>query len=208
MSSFSEPRPKSYFGPSKKIAVGLSGFALFLLLGALGWWMFPRPTSQNVGYAPVQPIPFSHLMHAGTLKIDCRYCHTGAYKSIHAGIPSMNVCLNCHSVVLADKSPFIKKLREAYSEGRPIEWVRVYELPDHARFDHKRHVLKGVKCETCHGNVSQMAVIRQETPLTMGWCLGCHRGQTTPKEVMQAIYPNQQNPQGPAAPFNCTTCHY
>src|ERR1035437_7188282 len=113
MSSLSGQSPKFKFGTAKKITRGVVVVILLVASSALGWWMFPRPASQNEGYAPVQPIPFSHLLHAGTLKIDCRYCHTGAYKSIHAGIPSMNICLNCHSVVLADKSPYIKKLREA-----------------------------------------------------------------------------------------------
>lgn len=175
---------------------------------AFGYWMFPTPVSQNVGYTPEQPIPFSHKLHAGQYKMDCRYCHTGAYKSTNATIPPMNVCMNCHSVVDVQNHPYIQWLKTAYKEGKPIEWVRVYELPDHVRFNHKRHVLKGVTCETCHGNVKEMEVISQETPLTMGWCLQCHRNQTTPTYIKELVYPGQKDANGPIARFNCTTCHY
>ena len=207
MSSFSEPHLKPKFGLIHKLVMGAAACVVLLIVAGVGYSMFPRPSSQNEGYAPVQPIPYSHRLHAGAMKIDCRYCHTGAYKSVHAGIPSLNVCMNCHSVVRVD-SPHIQKLRQAFIDGKPIEWVRVHELPDHARFNHKRHVLKGVTCETCHGNVKEMDVITQKQPLTMGWCLGCHRGQTTPKKILMETYPGVKDPVGPVAPFNCSTCHY
>ena len=139
--------------------------------------------------------------------MECRYCHTGAYKSAHATIPSMNVCMNCHSVVKAD-SPYIQQLKQAYTDGQPIEWVRVHELPDHVRFNHKRHVSKGVQCETCHGDLRTMDVVSQQSALTMGWCLNCHRGQTTPQYIRDLVYPGQNNHTDPVAPFNCGTCHY
>lgn len=207
MSRFPEPHSSSKIGLQKKIAIALVALVLLIGGGALAFWMFPTPTSQNVGYAPRQPIPFSHRLHAGTHKIDCRYCHTGAYKSIHAAIPSLNVCMNCHSVVKVD-SPHIQKLRQHFQEGKAIEWVRIHELPDHARFNHKRHVAKGVTCQTCHGNVQEMDVVFQKSPLTMGWCLQCHRGQDTPKKILEDTYPGEKNPKGPVAPFNCGTCHY
>jgi hypothetical protein len=207
MSSFSEPHPKPKLSFTLKILIGSVVTLLLILAAALGFWMFPRPTSQNEGYAPVQPIPFSHRLHAGAMKMDCRYCHTGAYKSVHATVPSLNVCMNCHSVVKLD-SPHIQKLRAAFIEGKPIEWIRVHELPDHVRFNHKRHVLKGVSCETCHGNVREMDVISQKSPLTMGWCLSCHRGHSPPTKLLTETYPGVTDPKGPVAPFSCSTCHY
>ena len=136
----------------KKLGIGLALLVLvFLAAGVAEFY----PTASNQGYAPVQPIPFSHKLHAGDNKIPCLYCHSGAEKSRHATIPSVNVCMNCHTVVKTD-SPHIKKIQEAYANNTPIEWVRVHELPDYVYFPHKRHVAKGVACETCHGNVKAM----------------------------------------------------
>jgi len=188
-----------------KVLIGLVAFFGIILAAAGGYWVFPTPSNQ--GYSPKQPIPYSHRLHAGVYRIDCRYCHGGAYESKHANIPSLNVCMNCHSVVKVD-SPHIQKLQEYYREGKPIEWVRIHELPDHVRFDHKRHVTKGVQCQTCHGNIQEMDVVFQKEPLTMGWCLSCHRGQTTPKYILKQTYPEEKDPHGAVAPFSCSTCHY
>ncbi len=207
MSSVSDPHSKPKFGLLQKTVLAVVLFSGLLAAAAFGFWIFPRPTSQNEGYSPKQPIPFSHKLHAGAMKMECRYCHTGAFKSAHASVPSVNVCMNCHSVVKVT-SPYIQKIREAYQSGKPIEWVRVHELPDHVRFNHKRHISKGVACETCHGNVREMEVITQKAPLTMGWCLQCHRGQTTPKKLLRDAYPGVTDPHGSVAPFNCGTCHY
>ncbi len=184
------------------------GLAVLLAVFAFGGVVifYSYPTASNQGYAPEQPIPFSHKIHAKDNKIACLYCHSGAEKSQHATIPAMSVCMNCHSVVKVD-SPYIQKLRKAYSDGKPIEWIRVHELPDYVYFPHKRHVAKGVSCETCHGNVQEMDRIEQKAALTMGWCMECHRGQTTPHEVLARVYPHVKNPHGPVAPVNCTTCH-
>lgn len=187
----------------KKIGIALSLVAVFLVLGGVAAVF---PSASNQGYAPVQPIPFSHQLHAGTNKIACQYCHTSVEKSRHATVPSVGICMNCHSIVKID-SPYIKQIRAAYAEGKPIEWIRVHELPDHAYFPHKRHVLKGIACETCHGNVKEMTRIYQYAPLTMGWCMECHRGQTTPKNILAKVYPNMKDPHGPVAPINCSTCH-
>jgi len=190
-------------GTQKKLGVSLS----LLVVGALIYGASQYyPTASNQGYAPEQPIPFSHRKHAGENKIQCLYCHSGAEKSRHASIPSMNVCMNCHSVVKVD-SPHIQKLRKAYAEGKPIEWIRVHELPDYVYFPHKRHVAKGIACETCHGNVKEMDRIEQKSALTMGWCMECHRGQTTPRQVMAKMYPHVKDPKGPVAATNCSTCH-
>ena len=187
----------------KKLGIALSLIiAVVVVAGAAAYF----PTASNEGYAPEQPIPYSHKLHAGDLKIQCQYCHSGVEKSRHAGIPSVNVCMNCHSVVKTD-SPYIKQIRKHYLEGTPIEWVRVHELPDYVYFPHKRHVAKGVSCQTCHGPIQEMTKVYQYSALTMGWCMECHRGQTTPRDVLQRIYPDMKDPHGPVASVNCDTCH-
>jgi hypothetical protein len=166
------------------------------------------PTASNEGYQPTQPIPYSHKLHAGQYKIDCKYCHVGVEKGPHATIPPVATCMNCHRVVKTD-SPYIQKIKEAYESGKPIEWVRIHELPDHARFNHRPHVAKGVACQTCHGPIQDMEVVYQAKPLTMGWCLECHRGQTTPREILEKVHPTDADARGkPVAPFDCATCHY
>ncbi|TXI14166.1 MAG: c-type cytochrome [Pedobacter sp.] len=162
-----------------------------LVLGTVGWvgmWN----TDVHTGYQPVQPIKFSHQLHAGVNKIDCQYCHTGAYKSKNASIPSLNVCMNCHNYVQAtDKyngeiSPEIKKIYRALdydpqtkkygSSPKPIQWIRIHNLPDFAYFNHSQHVkVAGVKCQKCHGPIQNMEEVYQYSPLTMKWCINCHR---------------------------------
>lgn len=164
----------------------LVSFVLTVLaIVAFGIFLMP---GRGVGYAPSQPIPFSHERHAGKRKIQCTYCHSNVDKSPHANIPSTAVCMNCHRVVLVD-SPWIKKLTESYEKNEPIQWINVHVLPDFVYFNHQRHIQKGVSCETCHGNVSAMETVEQVSPLTMGWCVNCHR------------QPENQ------APLNCNTCH-
>jgi hypothetical protein len=189
------------------------GIVLILVAGILGGGtviaMFP--TASNQGYAPEQPIPFSHKLHAGTNKIACMYCHSGAEKSRHATIPSLNVCMNCHKVVKTD-SPWIQKITQAYKDNKPIEWVRVHELPDYVYFPHKRHIAVGLQCETCHGDIKTMERVQQKSALTMGWCMECHRGLTTPQNIISKIYPNLSETElaigsHPVAATNCSTCH-
>ena len=127
------------------------------------------------GYAPKQPIAFSHKLHAGQYEIDCNYCHTGVNKSRAATIPAANICMNCHGVVKKE-SPEIQKIYASIENNQPIEWVRVHNLPDLAYFNHSQHVnVGGVECETCHGDVKSMEVVEQRSSLTMGWCIDCHR---------------------------------
>lgn len=127
------------------------------------------------GYAPKQPIAFSHKLHAGEYKIDCNYCHTGVNKGKSAHIPSANICMNCHGAIKKE-SPEIQKIYTSIEKNQPIEWVRVHNLPDLAYFNHSQHVnVGGVECESCHGDVAQMEVIQQRSSLTMGWCIDCHR---------------------------------
>ena len=162
-----------------------------ILLGTLGWkgmWN----TGVTTGYQPVQPIKFSHQLHAGVNKINCQYCHTGAFKSKNASIPSANVCMNCHNYVQATEkyngeiSPEIMKIYKALdynpetkvygNNQKPIEWVRIHNLPDFAYFNHSQHVkVAGVQCQKCHGPIETMQEVYQYSPLTMKWCINCHR---------------------------------
>ncbi|NMO20643.1 cytochrome c3 family protein [Pyxidicoccus fallax] len=132
------------------------------------------PVNNQQGYMPEQPVAFSHAVHAGQYELDCQYCHVGAEKSRHAGVPSSSVCMNCHTQVKKD-SPEIQKVAASVAENKPLEWVRVHRLPDHAYFNHASHVTSGLKCQTCHGPVQEMVRLEQVEPMTMGWCLDCHR---------------------------------
>ena len=128
----------------------------------------------NVGYAPVQPVPYSHSLHAGQLGIDCRYCHSNVEKSGFANLPTAQTCMNCHSQVKTD-SPLLAVVRESYATGAPLPWVQIHELPDYVYFNHSVHVTRGVSCVECHGRIDKMDVVEQAKPLTMGFCLECHR---------------------------------
>jgi len=127
------------------------------------------------GYAPKQPIAYSHKLHAGQYKIDCNYCHTGVNKGKSATIPAANICMNCHGVIKKE-SPEIQKIYAAIENNQPIEWIRVHNLPDLAYFNHAQHVNVGnIQCQTCHGEIEKMEVVEQRSSLTMGWCIDCHR---------------------------------
>ena len=133
------------------------------------------------GYAPKQPIAFSHELHAGQYEIACQYCHTGVEIGKSANIPSANICMNCHTYIQnvggqEGISPEIAKIYAAVDNNQPIEWVRVHNLPDLAYFNHSQHVaVGGVECQTCHGEVQEMEIVSQHSALTMGWCIDCHR---------------------------------
>ena len=121
-----------------------------------------------------QPVPFSHQHHVSGLGIDCRYCHTSVERISFAGIPPTQICMNCHKEVWSD-SPMLEPVRASLRDNRPLEWVRVNDVPDFVYFDHSIHVYKGVGCETCHGRVDQMPLTRKAESLHMEWCLDCHR---------------------------------
>ncbi len=142
-----------------------------------GIWYYFSPKNTQVGYAPEQPIPYSHKLHVSELGLDCRYCHANIERSQEAMIPPTQACMGCHSVVKAD-SPKLAELRASWATGKPVEWVRVHRLGDYAYFDHSVHLAAGVGCVSCHGRVDQMEVVRQDQPLSMGWCLDCHRDPT------------------------------
>lgn len=151
------------------------------------------------GYRPVQPVSYSHKLHAGDLQIDCKYCHFGSEKGRKAGIPPLNVCMNCHKTVRTE-SPQIQKLAAAYAANQSIEWVRVHNLPDFVVFDHSRHVNRGVACQTCHGPIQEMTEVRQYASLAMGWCVNCHREyNTNPPELLRNKHIH--------ASTDCSGCH-
>ena len=178
------------------VLVGVIVLLLSSAYFAYGWMM---QIGVDQGYEPIQPIHYSHRIHAGDNGIDCKYCHSSARESKHSGIPSLNVCMNCHvniaevaettatpeySKAFYDKE--IQKLYEAvgwdpatrkYSkEPKPVKWVRIHNLPDHVYFNHAQHVSAGgIECQECHGTVEEMEIMNQHSPLTMGWCINCHR---------------------------------
>lgn len=156
-----------------RIAFGaaLAGGPLYLILIiALG----THAKTTAVGYMPKQPVPYSHALHAGQLGIDCRYCHTSVETAGFAAIPPTQTCMNCHQKVRA-QSEKITPIKESFATGMPIPWIRVHDLPDYVYFNHSAHVARGVGCVSCHGRVDRMEEVSQEKPLTMGWCLDCHR---------------------------------
>lgn len=162
----------------------------------------------NQGYSPIQPIAFSHKLHAGDNKIPCLYCHYGARTSRHAGIPPASVCMNCHNL-LETQTAEIEKLKEAVQEQRPIRWIKVHNLPDFVYFNHSQHVLSGVACQRCHGRVEGMERIEQYAPLNMGWCLECHREHAhIATALFERARQNLEQKPRPTAGMDCTSCHY
>lgn len=162
---------------------------LITALSLGGLVAFGACVNPRQGYAPEQPIKFSHQLHAGVNQIACRYCHVSVGEGPHGSVPSVNTCMNCHSLVKT-QSPEIQKIKAAWDSGTPIEWVKVHDLPDHARFSHQPHVTAGIDCTECHGQVNTMEVVEVVKPFNMGWCVNCHRQP-------------ENN-----APVDCVTCHY
>lgn len=165
------------------------GIVAFIFVVLIGKVVFDKVYSVGIqqGYAPDQPIAFSHKLHAGMYEIDCNYCHNGVNRGKSATIPAANVCMNCHNAIKI-QSPEIKKIWKAVEKNEPIKWVRVHNLPDLAYFNHAQHVnVGGIECEKCHGPVKEMEVIQQYSPLTMGWCINCHR-ETVVKAEGNAYY--------------------
>ncbi|MFM2092621.1 MAG: Alternative complex protein [Planctomycetota bacterium] len=195
---------------------------LILVLGAAayGAYWFKFVAFNDRGYAPTQPIPFSHKLHAGDLKMDCRYCHSNVDKGKHAGIPATQVCLGCHNEVAPTRSTpagaeGIEKLKAIAADGTytgadgierqggALHWARVHKLPDHVYFNHAQHVGAGVDCTTCHGPVQSMVVMRQHSDLTMKWCLDCHR-----KDDYVTRIPGTASGAAAAAEFRVGTANY
>lgn len=186
-----------------------------------GFWYYFTPKYTRVGYQPLQPVAFSHATHVGQLRVDCRYCHQGAEKSWHANFPSAALCMNCHNQVMKD-DPRLALVRESFQTGTPIPWVQVHKLPDYVYYHHAAHVNRGISCVHCHGEVQNMEETRQVMPLSMTFCLDCHR-QPNPSlrpldKVTDLTWNGQTNlPADWAtrtaekwrvnASVNCSTCH-
>jgi hypothetical protein len=181
------------------------------------------PRTTDLGYQPVQPVPHSHAVHVGQLGMDCRYCHNTVENAAFAAIPPTQTCMNCHVNIKAD-SPRMLLVNESYATGKPIDWIKVHDLPDYAYFDHSAHVNKGIGCVSCHGRVDRMEVVYQDQTLSMGWCLDCHRAPENhlrPREFVTAmdwVPPEDQvklgmrlkeeyNIRDAAYLTNCTICH-
>lgn len=148
------------------------------------YYMTPKYT--RVGYAPVQPVPFSHAKHVGELGMDCRYCHTNVDKSAHSNVPTAQTCMNCHNQIKT-ASPLLAPIRESAATGKQVPWVWIHQTPDYAYFNHAVHVNRGISCVECHGKVNEMEVVTHMQPLSMSFCLECHRNPAAhlrhPKDV-------------------------
>ncbi len=156
-----------------------------------------RAERDGVGYSPEQPIAFSHKLHAGTMKIDCQYCHIGVEKSRHALVPAVQTCMNCHTVARKDR-PEIVKLTQYYEEGKALPWKRIHKVPDYAYFNHSIHINRGIDCSNCHGDVAGMEKIGQMNSFVMSSCLDCHRNAHTKLPELKNIN---------NGPDNCFACH-
>lgn len=155
------------------VVIGVIGPVITaLVIGAM--WYYFSPNNTDIGYRPVQPVAYSHKLHAGDLGIDCRYCHTGVESGTVARIPPTQTCMNCHRQVRKD-SPKLLPVRESWAANTPIAWKRIHKTPDYAYFDHSAHINGGVGCESCHGRVDLMPEVAQAESLSMAWCLDCHR---------------------------------
>jgi len=145
-----------------------------VLLAGLGYSLMTSSYVTDQSVTREQPVPFSHAHHVGGLGLDCRYCHTSVATARFAGVPPTETCMTCHSQLWTNAA-MLAPVRESLATNKPIHWRRVHVLPDYVYFDHSIHVAKGVGCSTCHGAVDRMPLMRQAAPLTMGWCLDCHR---------------------------------
>ena len=177
-------------------------------------WYYLTPKNFQVGYAPTQPVPYSHRLHVGQLGMDCRYCHANVETAAHAMIPPTQTCMGCHAIVKTDSAK-LKPVRDSWEKGTAVEWVKVHKLPDHTYFNHSAHLAVGVGCATCHGRVDQMEVVASDQPINMGWCLDCHRNptpnlrpkdQVTNMEWTSAAAANWTAPQV-NPPTHCSGCH-
>jgi hypothetical protein len=195
-----------------------------LLLGAgvvtgINYYFTPKYT--RVGYQPVQPVAFSHAIHAGQLGIDCRYCHTAVEKSWYSNLPDASTCMNCHNQVLSD-DPRLSLVRESAQTGKPIPWVQIHKVPDFVYFNHAVHINRGVSCVECHGQINQMEEVYHAQSLTMAFCLDCHRdpkmGVRHPQDVFNLdlkMTPEEQRKLGSQlvrdwkiqSSESCSTCH-
>ena len=200
------------------LAAALAGTVGPVLAVGFVWYFF-SPWYTDVGYRPVQPVPYSHKLHVGELGLDCRYCHASVERSAVANLPPTQTCMNCHQLVKRDSAALAPKLDSA-ARGRPMSWIRFHKLPDNAYVAHTVHVAAGIGCVTCHGRIDEMDTVTQMTPLSMSWCLDCHRNPepnrrpvsevtnmkwTPPREVRAVATQVAARPVSP--PTDCSGCH-
>src|SRR5205085_11193136 len=203
--------------------LSLIGIPLVALAISVGFYAFARSDFWTRVDLPIdQPVQFSHSHHVGVLGIDCRYCHTFVEQASFGGIPSTESCMSCHSQVWKD-APILQPLRDSWQTGRPLQWTRVYDLPEYTYFDHSIHVNKGVACATCHGQVEEMPLTWKTQELYMRWCLDCHRQpERYLRPIAQVVEMNyrppadqlafgrqllQQNSVHTVGLTDCYTCH-
>lgn len=151
------------------VSVLLAGTAV-----TAGVWYYFTPKYTRVGYQPIQPVAFSHAIHADQLGLDCRYCHSAVEKSWYSNVPAAATCMNCHNQVLPN-DPKLALVRESFQTGKPIPWVQIHKVPDYVYFNHSVHVNRGVSCVECHGQINKMDEVYHAKPLSMAFCLECHR---------------------------------
>ena len=204
------PRSLNFLPLALAVGAGGAGAGVTGLI-----WYYFSPKNLQVGYAPEQPVPYSHKLHAGELGIDCRYCHANVERSQEAMVPATETCMGCHAVVKKD-SEKLAALRASWQSGEPMQWIRVHKLPDHVYFDHSVHLAVGVGCSSCHGRIDQMEVVRLDKPISMGWCLECHRDpspnlrpkdQITNMEWRPEMAPAGWQPPHVNPPQHCSGCH-
>lgn len=199
-----------------RLALALAGGGV-LGLGAVAWSLARSDAAWGIGQPAPQPIPFSHRLHAGSLGLDCRYCHGMVERAADAGMPTAELCLGCHRQVWAGAT-VLAPLHDSVALDRPIIWGSVHRLPEHARFHHAAHVTKGVACETCHGAVWTMPRTVKVEPMSMGWCLECHRDPAARLRPLEAVHERGWGEEGGADLLarhgvqldrltDCTTCH-
>lgn len=185
-------------------------------------WYYFTPKYTRVGYEPVQPVAFPHSVHVDQVGMDCRYCHNGVEKSWYSNIPAASVCMNCHNQVLPT-DPRLELVRESYTTGKPIPWVQLHRTPDYVYFNHSVHVNRGVSCVHCHGQINKMDEVYHAKPLSMGFCLECHRNPAEYLRDPKQVFNLDWQPEDPAAhkdamvqavhdwkihsPQNCSACH-
>jgi hypothetical protein len=206
---------------ANRLPLVLALVALVAPAAAVGFvWYYFSPRFTDVGYRPTQPVPYSHKLHAGEMQIDCRYCHASVEHSAVANVPPTQTCMNCHLLVARDKES-LAPLRDSAKSGTPMRWLRVHKLPEYAYFNHRAHVTAGVGCASCHGRVDEMEVVTQVEPLSMSWCLDCHRDPQPHlrplTEITNMAWKPAHDPEARARqlaglrqvkpPLDCTGCH-
>ena len=206
---------------ANKIPLLIAATALALSAAAVGVvWYYFSPYFTDVGYQPIQPVPYSHKLHAGEMQIDCRYCHASVETSPIANVPPTQACMNCHLLVSRNVAS-LAPIRDSAKNGTPMKWLRVHKLGEYAYFDHRAHVRGGVGCVSCHGHVEEMEVVRQVQPLSMGWCLDCHRNPEPHlrplSEITNMAWKPARDPEARARqvaalrpvkpPVDCSGCH-